>query len=306
MGKARVVLVALIIFLSANLPAADAALAEIKRAYAETAAAIDLAKKGESGGLYCNEMITNSRGGSWRAVGNYSKKAVFWYSDPPAFFAAAGKEAKAALAKVEVIETAAAVSTSHEFLYMNGEPAFYYRSEGSGGDSVGEERIYFRNGRALLRLPGKEESRAAANAAAILREAAYWQRLFLLSFDDDLPAPASAHPVDAWLASCVEKDPSSQGMNQCLGQAYEKWDAELNRVYRELSSELGDGLLRPALREAQRAWIAFRDGELAWLAKFYGGLDGSMYRNMLAADRVELVRGRALELLSLLDVLEGE
>ncbi len=68
---------------------------------------------------------------------------------------------------------------------------------------------------------------------------------------------------------------------------------------------LAEGL-RPSLREAQRAWVAFRDGELAWLAAFYGGLDGSMYRSMLAADRVELVRKRVLELTSFLDVLEQE
>ncbi len=296
---------AFIIFLAANLPAVDAAIAEIRKAYAETAAAIALAQKGENGGLYCNEMITNSRGGSWRAVGNYSKKVVFWYSDPPAFFAAAGKEAKAALAKVEVMETAAAVSTSHEFLYMNGKPAFYFRSESPGGDSAGEERIYFKDGKALLRLLGKEESREAGDTTALLSRAAYWQRLFLQSFNDDVAAPAAAHPVDARLAACMEKDPSTQGMNRCLGQAYEKWDEELNRVYRELGGRLDQGL-RPALREAQRAWIAFREGELAWLAKFYGGLDGSMYRNMLAADRVELVRRRVLELNSFLDVLEQE
>ena len=119
-----------------------------------------------------------------------------------------------------------------------------------------------------------------------------------------LPAWAgvAAHPIDAWLAECMEKDPSSQGTNSCLGRAYEKWDAELNRVYRELSGKLDAGE-RAALRDAQRAWVAFRDGELGWLGKFYGGLQGSMYGNMLAADRAELVRRRVMELSSFLDVL---
>jgi hypothetical protein len=45
-------------------------------------------------------------------------------------------------------------------------------------------------------------------------------------------------------------------------------------------------------------------GKLAWLATFYEGFDGSMYRNMLAADRVELMCRRALEMASFLDVLE--
>jgi uncharacterized protein YecT (DUF1311 family) len=110
------------------------------------------------------------------------------------------------------------------------------------------------------------------------------------------------HAIDTWLTGCMDKDPSTRGMNSCLGQAYEKWDVELNRVYRELSGKL-DMEARAVLRETQRAWIAFRDRELAWLAKFYGGMDGTMYSTMLAADRVELVRKRALTLLSLLDVL---
>jgi uncharacterized protein YecT (DUF1311 family) len=113
---------------------------------------------------------------------------------------------------------------------------------------------------------------------------------------------AAKHPIDAWLTNCMEKDPSTQGMNACLGQAYEKWDLELNRVYRELSGKL-DPEAQAVLRETQRAWIAFRDRELAWLAKFYGGMDGTMYSNMLAADRVDLVKRRVLELASYLDVI---
>ncbi|MCX6558751.1 MAG: hypothetical protein NTW95_15195 [Candidatus Aminicenantes bacterium] len=53
-----------------------------------------------------------------------------------------------------------------------------------------------------------------------------------------------------------------------------------------------------------RAWLTFRDRELAWLAVFYGRLDGTMYRNMLAADRVDLIKRRVLELDSYLDVLK--
>lgn len=111
------------------------------------------------------------------------------------------------------------------------------------------------------------------------------------------------HPIDAWLTGCMEKDPSTRGMNTCLGQAFEKWDLELNEVYRELigrlSAESG-----AVLREAQRAWLVFRDRELAWLGNFYGGLDGTIYTTMLAADRVDLVKWRVQELASYLDVLK--
>lgn len=294
----------LVMFLvpAAGRSADEHALRAIKALYGETAAAIALAQKGEGGGLYSNELVINSRGGSWRAVGLYSQKAVFWYSDQPEFVAAEGRKERAALAKVEVRETAAAVSTYTEFLYMDGEPVFVFRKE-SGGGEPGEERVYLKGDRVLLRSIGAKETQAAFDPSSLLRAAAHWQKLFLLSFGEAAPAPE--HPIDAWLAACMKKDPSTQGANACLGQAFDKWDAEMNRAYRELAGRLAEGE-RGALREAQRAWVAFRDSELAWLGKFYGGLDGTMYGSMRAADRVELVRRRAMELSSLLDVLAQE
>jgi uncharacterized protein YecT (DUF1311 family) len=311
MSKMRIVLMILLIFSAPPLAADDAPIARIRQAYAETAAAIALGQKGEAGGFYCNQLAFNNFNGSWRAVGNYSQTVLFWYSDQPEFAAAAGAKPEAVLAKVEVRETAAAVSSYREFFFTDGRLAFFFRKEKAGDGPTSEERIYFQGDRPLLR-PGKGESDPETGAAAtIIRAAAHWQKLFLLSFGAAAPLPAvtagatAGHPVDAWLAACMAKDPSTQGVNLCLGQAYEKWDAELNRVYRELGARLAEGL-RPSLREAQRAWVAFRDGELAWLAKFYGSLDGSMYRSMLAADRLEVVRKRVLELNSSLDVLEQE
>lgn len=300
MKKTAFVFRLLLLLLPVAAAGSDDALIAIKKAYAETAAAIALGQKGEAGGLYCNELIVNSRNGSWRGSGNYLKKAAFWYVDQPEFAAAEGKKPEGALAKVEIRETAAAVSAYSEFLYVNGEPVFFMRSE--NGDKSGEERIYFKEGKVLRRLLDTKETATAPDLPKILREAVYWQNVFLGSFGDDFPAPRAEHPIDAWLSGRMRREPSSQEMNACLGQAYEKWDAELNRVYRELGAKLaGDG--QATLRHAQRSWVAFRDSELAWLAAFYGGRQGSMYANMLAADRVELVRRRVLELSSWLELL---
>jgi uncharacterized protein YecT (DUF1311 family) len=285
------------------LAADDAAVAGIRKAYADTAAAIGRALKGGEGGLYANELVLNSRNGSWRGSGNYAKKAVFWYADPPEFAVAQGKRREAVLAKVEVTETAAAITTYSEFLYLDGEPVFVFHRGGEGGPA--EERTYFRGGRVIQRLGGTQGKAAAFDPAPLLREAAYWRGLFLSSFGNPLPGARKENAVDSWLADCMEKDPSTQGTNACLVQALARWDNEMNRAYRELAGRLDAGR-KNALREAQRAWVAFRDRELAWLGDFYGGLEGSMYGSMLAADRVEVTRKRALELDSLLDVLEQE
>jgi uncharacterized protein YecT (DUF1311 family) len=110
------------------------------------------------------------------------------------------------------------------------------------------------------------------------------------------------HPIDAWLEQCTAKDESTAGQLTCLGEAFGKWDTELNRVYKTLAAKLPEAG-RTTLRTAQLAWLKFRDEELKLLDAFYDPLDGSMYRLMKAADRVDLIRKRSLELASYLDVL---
>lgn len=166
---------------SSVVAAEDAGVQEIKKLYAQTAAAIALAQKSEVGGLYCSELIVNSRGGSWRAVGNYVKKAVFWYSDQPEFAEMAEQKAETVLAKVEVSETSAARFRYSEFLYAGGRLRFFFRSDKNGDEPALEERVYFWDNRLPLRLPGPGNA-AALPVEAIFKEAQYWQRLFLLSF----------------------------------------------------------------------------------------------------------------------------
>ncbi len=304
MKKAMNACVAAILALAClSLAADDATVAGIRKAYADTATAIARAQKGAEGGLYANELVVNSRNGSWRGSGNYAKKAVFWYADPPEFAQLAGKKGGSALAKVEVTETAAAVTHYAEFFYVDGEPVFFFRRGGDGGNA--EERVYFQDGRVVQHVGGAQGTQAAFDSSPLLREAAYWQEMFLLTFGGSAPALGKEHAIDTWLKGCMAKDPSTQGTNACLAQALTRWDNEMNRVYQELNGRL-DARRRSTLREAQRAWVAFRDLELDWLGEFYGKLEGSMYGSMLAADKVEVMRKRALELASLLDVLAQE
>jgi hypothetical protein len=168
----------------AAVAAEDPGVLEIKKLYAETAAAIALAQQGEPGGLYCNELTVNSRNGSWRAVGNYSERIAFWYSDQPEFTASAGGDGKAALAKVEVSETAAARSWYREFFFAGGRLLFFFRRENNGDEIAAEERIYFKEGKPLQRLLGRERATGPIIMTSIFLEAARWQELFLLTFGD--------------------------------------------------------------------------------------------------------------------------
>ena len=112
------------------------------------------------------------------------------------------------------------------------------------------------------------------------------------------------HPIDKALEECMDKDPSTAGMAGCLGEAYDRWDKELNRAYNDLMRKLKPAGKR-ALRAAQTEWIQYRDKEFALIDVVYSGLDGSMYIPIRVSDRVEIVKKRAIELKDYIDLLNG-
>ena len=119
----------------------------------------------------------------------------------------------------------------------------------------------------------------------------------------DAPDP---HPIEAELSRCMEtpEGMSTHGMRQCLGNASEAWDKEMNRIWGELMREL-PAPAKDSLRAAQRKWIAFRDAELEALAQSYGAMPGTMYLVMHADAVSSLTRDRVRQLDALLEALRS-
>jgi uncharacterized protein YecT (DUF1311 family) len=62
---------------------------------------------------------------------------------------------------------------------------------------------------------------------------------------------------------CWKKAVAQSEMNRCAGEDSGAADAELNHVYQNLlAKNKGDANTMRKLREAQRAWVAFRDAQL--------------------------------------------
>lgn len=118
--------------------------------------------------------------------------------------------------------------------------------------------------------------------------------------------PSSAHAADA----CMDKAASSAQMGACAGADARAADAELDRVYRDvLRRHAKDRVFIAKLRTAQRAWIAFRDAEIA---ARYPAADplpayGDVFPMCAARLREELIRARTAQLRRWLDgVQEGD
>jgi uncharacterized protein YecT (DUF1311 family) len=69
----------------------------------------------------------------------------------------------------------------------------------------------------------------------------------------------AAVPALAADSDC-QKETSQMGLNECFGKLADAADAELNKAYKALAAK-SEGQEKDALRDAQRAWIAYRDKE---------------------------------------------
>ena len=71
---------------------------------------------------------------------------------------------------------------------------------------------------------------------------------------------------------CMDNAEDQAAMTQCAAQAYQASDAELNGLFHEMRQRLGDDAdTRHLLRDAERAWVAFRDAECAFAASAVAG-----------------------------------
>jgi len=82
-------------------------------------------------------------------------------------------------------------------------------------------------------------------------------------------------------------------MNQCAGKAFRAADATMNQVYRNLVSLL-DEAEKPQLKEAQTAWLKYRDTNCDFVADQYKG--GSIRPLILASCLADMTKRRATEI----------
>lgn len=95
------------------------------------------------------------------------------------------------------------------------------------------------------------------------------------------------------------------GMNQCAAAAYEKTDAQLNRVYQQIRARLKQNNKSTSLlTSAQRRWIAFRDAECTFQSSASAG--GSVYPLLMIQCRDALTSQRIEQLTTYLHCQEGD
>ena len=118
---------------------------------------------------------------------------------------------------------------------------------------------------------------------------------FCLIISFKIYSQENKHPIDVYLDSCMEINPSTAGMVRCTDEAIKMWDNELNKFYKLLIKTL-DGESVNILKSAQVEWIVFRDKEFANIENIYSRKEGTMYIPMQLFSRLEIIKARALQL----------
>lgn len=91
--------------------------------------------------------------------------------------------------------------------------------------------------------------------------------LFGAALMQDPSAPGAAY------AACLDRASGvTSEMRDCSAAEYERQDQALNATYRDLMARL-PAELKTELRDAQRAWIGFRDAECDYRSLAQGGGD---------------------------------
>ena len=125
---------------------------------------------------------------------------------------------------------------------------------------------------------------------------------------------------DLNMTACLEEAINDEERNNCIGsaarQCFEEpdgyttlgttecylreetwWDQKLNESYADLRQRLSDDLFN-ALKEAQIAWIAYRDAKCDFAYKFYG--DGTIRHILFSNCKLHTTAARANELSAIL------
>lgn len=105
------------------------------------------------------------------------------------------------------------------------------------------------------------------------------------------------HPIDVWFEQAMDKTEGiTVNIRNVQVEAYSRWDKELNRVYSELLTKLKDPD-KNRLKEAQRAWIKFREAEVKWLwSEAMYGQGGTLAPVIVSDVGRELLKERVCQL----------
>jgi uncharacterized protein YecT (DUF1311 family) len=103
--------------------------------------------------------------------------------------------------------------------------------------------------------------------------------------------------IDIEYDNCLSKDTSTANICDCAFVAFDKWNKELDAAYKKLLRNLKKEKDKDALKQAQAAWVVFKDAEFK-AYDFMFNIPGPNWCSLRQDGRIDIVRARTLQLRS--------
>ena len=101
--------------------------------------------------------------------------------------------------------------------------------------------------------------------------------------------------IDKEYNKCIAADTSCAVVSDCAFRSYAKWEQQMKDEYDRLLHELKREEDKTALKDAQKAWLAYRDATFVSYDMMFN-IPGDKWCRQRHEDRIDLVRSRALQL----------
>lgn len=101
--------------------------------------------------------------------------------------------------------------------------------------------------------------------------------------------------LDTRLAGCQQQAVSTQDNLQCYEVANKAWDSELNKQYKLLLAGQSPEA-QAALKNAQRAWVSYRDSYFQGMNRFYQQQQGTIWGLVASESKLNVIKEKARDL----------
>jgi len=108
--------------------------------------------------------------------------------------------------------------------------------------------------------------------------------------------------IDIQYCKCIAIDSSCAVVSDCAFRAYAAWEKQMKDEYDRLLRELKKEDDKLALKQAQSAWLAYRDATFTSY-DFMFNLPGNKWCRQRHEDRISMVRDRTLQLRNYYELL---
>jgi uncharacterized protein YecT (DUF1311 family) len=115
------------------------------------------------------------------------------------------------------------------------------------------------------------------------------------AYQVDVQALLGDYVIDRDLQACMTANPGTSGVTDCYNEFLKRYEGQLNRTYERAAALLGPKAAAK-LKASQNLWQAHLAAELDLIEAQYQGLEGTQYTQIMALERLLLVRARCLQL----------